>query len=210
MNRLRVKAFLLGGLSLPLCAVAQDLSKMELYPGISRAVEAVTRGSASWAAVNETSSGSDFQLLSNRFLPCARETLSINVWLVSQHAKKDRPWELQEKNRGVGFFYSCDGWSTGFDRMVNSNNGKATVFSLLWGRRIAEVGPVFLNGKVGFARVGYEVPRYNVTLYENAKIGFLGVGLTRLPHVTLNIAPVPKVAGNAYIAWVSYEVKSFK
>ena len=94
--------------------------------------------------------------------------------------------------------------------MVNSNNGKATVLSLLWGPKPLEIGPILLSGKVGIARVSYGVPRYDVTLYENTKIGFATVCLIWFPEVCLNAAPVPKVAGNAYIAWVSYKFTSLK
>lgn len=200
---------LIGVLVFAAKARAQDIQRMEFYPGINRAVaETLMQNVAPRAQSYERGSG--FKLLSSRFFPCDNESLSVNVWLVSKHESKSRNKELQEKNRGVGMFYSCDGWSTGFDRMINSNNGQATVLSLLWGPKPLEVGPVLLGGKAGFARVSYGVPKYNVTLYENTKIGFLTVGMKRWPQFSLNIAPVPKVAGDAYIAWVSYKFMSLK
>lgn len=147
-------------------------------------------------------------LASRRFFDCEKEMLSLDAWLLSDHkgSKKDH----NEKNRGFGLVYSCDGWSVAFDRMINSNRGQAQVLSLVWGTELLRLGPVFINGSIGYARLSYEVPRYRVTLYENTVVGFVGVGLTSFPKLTVNIAPVPETAGKAIIVWVKYEIHRFK
>lgn len=149
-------------------------------------------------------------LATSRFLSCDKETLSINYWLVSDHENKSRSKQLNEKNRGVGVFYSCDGWSGGYDQMRNSNYGKAKLISVFWGRQLLEVGPVRIFGKGGYGRVAYGVPKHDITLYENSKLAFVGAGIKQLPGFSVNVAKVPKTAGKAYILWVSYELIRFQ
>lgn len=149
-------------------------------------------------------------LATSRFFACESETFSVNYWLVSDHDDKDRPRSLNEKNRGFGFFYSCDGWSAGYDRMKNSNDGKAELVSVFWGDKLLDVDFVSVSGKVGYGRIAYGVPRHNVTLRQNSKLAFLGLGVRQVPGFSFNIARVPKTAGKAYIFWMSYEVVRFK
>jgi hypothetical protein len=114
--------------------------------------------------------------------------------------------DLNERNYGTGLAFSCDAWSVGYDRLINSNRGEAEILSLLWGMRLAEVGPFFLDGKLGVARVGYEVPKYRVTLHQNTEVAYVSVGFVRWPRISLNIAPVPKMAGRAVIAFLKVTV----
>jgi hypothetical protein len=191
------------------------LPKYEPYRGFEKAIQrayAEERASMAQRMAFTPVPGTGPWLAGSRFFDCDEETLSVNAWLISRHEKKERApgRELEENNRGWGVVYSCNGWSVGLDRMVNSNRGQAVVFSVVWGTRVAEIGPVFFNGTIGYARVSYGVPKYNATLYDNSVVGFGGVGLTRWPEWTVNIAPVPKVAGNAYILWVNYELIRFK
>jgi hypothetical protein len=175
---------------------------------IQRAIAEERSLAAKLIALEKNSGTTGPWLSSNRFLGCEHETLSVNAWLASQH--KDSTKDHEEKNRGVGLVYSCNGWSASADELINSNRGKARVLSLVWGMRLIEVGPIFINGSVGYARVSYGVPRYNVTLYETSPIGYVGVGLVQYPKFTFNLAPVPETAGKAIIAWVKYEVVRFK
>lgn len=147
---------------------------------------------------------------SARLWDCDKEALSGNVWLMSRHQGKDRKKELQEENIGGGVVYSCDEWSAEIDRMINSNNGKATLVSLLWSTPDAELGPVLVRATVGYMWLSYEVPKYNATLYDNAAIAFVSARLKAYPKLSVNVAPVPKTAGNAYIVWVTYELFRFE
>ncbi|MEZ0208888.1 MAG: hypothetical protein ACAH17_01775 [Candidatus Paceibacterota bacterium] len=149
-------------------------------------------------------------LPSKSFFQCGRSSISINRWLVSHHMGSDHHRDLNEKNSGWGLVYNCGNWSAGLDRMVNSNRGTAIVGSVFWGKKFIEMGPVFLKGSIGYVRVSYEVPHYNVTLYDNAAIAFVSVGTTYIPGLQLNITKVPKTAGRALLSWMTYEVYVFK
>lgn len=186
------------------------LPDYEIYPGVKKAVQEVVRGDHKRTLLIRFEGekiGPSATLA--EMLGCKKSSLSLNVWLVSHHTGEKHSRDLNEKNTGGGVVYSCDNWSASYDQLVNSNRGKATVLALVWGTRLLEVGPFFLKGSVGYARVGYEVPRYNVTLHENSKIAYLGIGLKDYDRFTLNVAPVPKTAGSAYILWVTYRVVDF-
>jgi len=206
---------------------AQNISKMELYPGINKAV---TEARYEWntppynipsqkltlaqrinakAVMSQETLDVSFHVDSEKFYECVNATLSFDVWLVSKHQSKQRSRELNEKNHGYGLVYTCGRWSLGLDQMINSNKGKAQVLSLVWSTENLEVGPFFVNGNVGYARLSYEVPRYNITLYDSTKIAFVGTGLNVLPQVQLNFAPVPKMAGKAWITWLKVRLLQF-
>jgi hypothetical protein len=163
-------------------------------------------------ARTETSSAGSVSrdLPSARLWNCDKEALSGNVWLMSRHQGKDRKKELQEENIGGGIVYSCDQWSAEIDRMINSNNGKATLVSLLWSTPDVELGPVLIRATVGYMWLSYEVPKYHATLYDNTGVAFVSVRLKEYPKFSVNGAPVPKTAGNAYIIWVTYELLRFE
>lgn len=198
--------------------VAQEISPetpfvlpdYEIYPGTKKAIQSVIHGDHKRVSLVRFEGEEIGQVTSlAEMLGCKRSSLSLNVWLVSHHTGERHSRDLNEKNTGAGTVYSCDNWSASYDQLVNSNRGKATVLAIVWGTRLLEVGPFFLKGSVGYARVGYEVPRYNVTLHENSKIAYLGFGLKGYDRFTMNVAPVPKTAGDAYIAWVSYRLVDF-
>lgn len=147
---------------------------------------------------------------SARLWTCEKEALSGNIWLISHHQGKDRKKKLQENNTGAGIVYSCDQWSAEIDRMINSNNGKAVLVSILWSTPDAELGPVLLRATVGYTRLSYEVPKYRATLYDNTAVAFLSARLKEHPRLSINVAPVPKTAGNAYIVWITYELIRFE
>lgn len=186
------------------------LPEDEIYPGVQKAVREVIREDhkRTLLIMFEGEEAVPATTLAE-MLGCKKSSLSLNAWLVSRHNSKQRSRELNENNTGGGFIYSCDNWSASYDQLINSNRGKATVLAVVWGTRLLEVGPFFLKGSIGYARVGYEVPRYNVTLRENSKIAYLGIGLKDYDRLTLNVAPVPKTAGDAYILWVTYRVIDF-
>ncbi len=189
-------------------SAAQTLPEYEPYPGFNTAIRKTLDAEREYALrfwkKQSTPEVDDSGLPSKSFLNCERESVSVNMWLLSQHASKERKRDLNEKNRGFGIFYTCDNWSLGFDRMVNSNEGKARILSLLWGAGLAELGPIFLAGKIGIGRLRYGVPRLNATLHKTSVIGFASVGLVNHPEWRINVAPVPETAGDAYIVWITY------
>jgi hypothetical protein len=226
MKKPLIAAILIAALALAVCGKKAEASTFptdevppvavqnyEAYPGVNTAVRKTIDDERAYALQfwkKESTPEVEYsELPPKRFLDCERESISVNAWLFSQHASKDRKKNLNEKNRGSGIFYTCDNWSLGFDRMINSNRGEARVLSLLWGKRLIEVGPTFLEGKIGVGRLWYEVPRFDTTLTKNSIIGFASVGLVAHPRWTLNVAPVPETAGNAYIVWLTYRVFEF-
>lgn len=182
------------------------LPEYEMVPGMREAVRLTLRG-FTIAPINESERNANW-LVPAPFIKCATASISFNYWVMSHHqGERTRP--LEENNRGKGIVFTCDGWSFSVDRMINSNRGKATVIAIVWSAQM-ELGPVFVRGSAGYAAVSYGIPRYNVTVRDNTNIGYVSFGLTDFPKFSVNVAPVPKVAGNAYILWVTYRIAEFK
>ena len=200
-------------------ARAQDISKMELYPGINKAVaetlaEADERPTVTQKVEARTvgfaeTVDDEVPLASSRLWDCDKyEAVSVNVWGVSRHTgDRTGKRKMEEKNTGPGIVYTCNNLSGGFDKMRNSNKGKAKLLSIFLSTDNLELGPVFIRVSVGYARVGYEIPRYKVTVYDNTAIAFGCAGFVAVPRLSFCGAPVPKVAGDpAYIGWLNYVV----
>lgn len=194
-------------------APAQDIAKMELYAGLNQAVaetlaEADARPTVTQMMTTQTADD-EVPLKSRRLWNCDKyEAVSVNVWGVSHHTgDRTGKRKLQQKNTGPGIVYTCNNLSAGGDEMRNSNDGRARILSLFLSTDNLELGPVFIRGSIGVARVSYEVPKYRATAYDTTAIAFACAGLTVIPKLSFCGAPVPKVAGDpAYIGWLNYKV----
>jgi hypothetical protein len=206
-----MKALLVGILaSIAFCAPAQERPlDLELHTTWLDRERTIAENVAA-AGVAGRDGDSFAAWRSARLWNCEKEAVSGNIWLISHHQGKDRKKKLQENNTGAGIVYSCDEWSASLDKMINSNNGKATLVSLLWSTPDAELGPVLVRATVGYMRLSYEVPKYNATLHDNTAVAFVTARLKEYPRLSVNLAPVPKTAGNAYIIWLTCELFRFE
>lgn len=132
-----------------------------------------------------------------RILPCDEVRLDLNLWGFSHHTG-DRSRKLQEHNRGAGLVASCGDWSGGLDSIVNSNDGRAQLQTIL--RRIPLVSYGSFTGgvKLGMLKMKYEVPQFGATLSGQDKVAYFYI---ERKGYHINLAPVPKMAGKAWIIW---------
>ena len=141
------------------------------------------------------------------FIPCKEKGWGLNIWGFSHHTGTSNT-KLNENNYGEGVSFSCDNLSVGVDMLKNSNRGRALLGTILWNLKFGEAGGFIFGSKLGVGALSYQVPKYQATIHGNTEIVYFYAKCGKeyfCNGFSVNLAPVPKLAGKAYIMWFTME-----
>ena len=116
---------------------------------------------------------------------------------------------LDEKNYGKGLSYNSTDWTLSVDTMTNSNRGKAVLVTFLNNVELMKLGGNTFGAKFGAGSLSYYVPKYDATAKGETGIAFIYLRCGKYYFCdgwTINAAPVPKMAGKAWILWLSVDL----